>query len=166
MTRFRILLAIMLLSATAAQAGVAAYEACIGEGYEARVMAKYAERFPHETCTTRASCDPRLVQSAEALVRASCREAALTDCASQKCTQGLAEMWRAQGATLREDILARLAAVDFDALPALQARRLGDPARWTTERPCLGDASICAAAGQGHALGDLERVHTEVLGLE
>ncbi|MEM1235616.1 MAG: hypothetical protein AAGI10_01515 [Pseudomonadota bacterium] len=158
----RVLAVLLALFSSSAHAGVAAYEACVGDGYEARVMAKFMERFPSETCEAMAQCPPVLMQSAEALTRAECRADALDDCESEKCRLGLTERWRADGAALRAGIEARLERVDLTVLPPLKARRLGDPERWLTEVDCTGDAAICEAVTAGQALGDLERLSREV----
>ena len=155
----------LICFAGAAQAGVAAYDACLADGYEARVMAKFSERFPSETCSG-AECDPWLMKSAEGLVRADCRALALDDCLSTKCREGLRGRWQADADGLQSEVIARIAALDLDALPALQARRLSEPARWATKAGCVGDATACAAAQAGRWLGDLERIATELDGLE
>ena len=125
-------------------------------------MAKFADRFPSEKCGAMAECDATLLQSAEALTRAECRAVALDDCASQKCRLGLQERWRAEAAGLRMTIEETLSAVDMAALPRLQARRLGDPARWFSAVDCTGDSTTCDAVRAGRALGDLERLSREV----
>ncbi|MEL7300114.1 MAG: hypothetical protein AAFM92_06995 [Pseudomonadota bacterium] len=154
----------LVLWAGTAMAGVAKYEACLGDGYEARVMATFSERFPHERCTG-PDCDPRLMKTATALTRAACRDAALADCASTKCRDGLSGRWSSEAATVRADIERALRRVDIDALPALQARRLSTPARWLSPHSCTGDAAACAADAAGQALGDLERLYDEVSSL-
>ncbi|MEM9438541.1 MAG: hypothetical protein AAGA15_16055 [Pseudomonadota bacterium] len=161
--RFALLL---LLWAGSAQSGVAAYDACLSEGYETRVMETFALRFPHETCRSRAECDAKLMQSAEALTRAQCRAIALDDCASTKCRLGLKGRWRADGEVIRADVEDALARVDLATLPRLQARRLGDPERWLSPVTCLGDAITCDAERAGQALGDYERLANEVRALQ
>lgn len=151
--------------AGAAQAGVAAYDACLSEGYEARVLAKFTERFPSETCSG-PDCDPWLMKSAEGLVRADCRALALDDCLSTKCREGLRGRWQADADRLQAAITRRIASLNLDALPALQSRRLSDPARWASVVECVGDATACDAMHAGQWLGDLERIQTELDGLE
>ena len=155
----RLALAFVLM-AGGAHAGVAAYEQCIGPDYAAKVEAKFAERFPTTTCD--GDCDPWLMKSVEGLVRADCRALALEDCASEKCRLGLQGRWTADETLVRMRIAELLTAIDTDALPPLQARRLNDPARWATAFTCTGDATTCAAAKQGQSLGDAERILTEV----
>ncbi|MEM6275796.1 MAG: hypothetical protein AAF714_02520 [Pseudomonadota bacterium] len=161
---FRLLICLTLLLTTSAQAGVAAYEQCVGSDYESRLNAKFAERFPTTTCD--GDCDPWLMKSVEGLVRAECRAAALDDCESQKCRLGLQGRWTADEALVRMRIAELMTAIDMAALPALQARRLSDPSRWSTTFTCTGDATTCAAARQGQSLGDAERILTEVEALQ
>ncbi|MEL6610338.1 MAG: hypothetical protein AAFO93_15630 [Pseudomonadota bacterium] len=156
-----LLAAILLATAAfAAQAGVAAYDACLGDGYDARIAAKFAERFDGATCE--GGCDPALTKTVTGLVRAECREVALDDCLSTKCRLGLDGRWAADAEDLRARIDAALARLDLDALPPLKARRLSDPASWRSATTCTGDAVICAARAKGQWLGDLERIAAEL----
>lgn len=160
----RLLLCLGVLSATLADAGVAAYDQCIGADYEARLAAKFAERFPTTTCE--GACDPWLMKSVEGLVRAECRTLALDDCLSAKCRLGLQGRWTADETLVRMRIQELLTTIDKNALPPLQARRLSDPSRWATAFTCTGDATTCAAARQGQSLSDAERILTEVEALQ
>jgi len=160
------LVLILSLLAAPAFAGVAQYDACIGPEFEERLMANYAQRFPSDPCTSSATCPAAQVESTTRLTRGHCRTEALADCESQKCILGLKERWSSVAADLRVRIDARLADVDFDQLPALQARRLSDPDRWFTPPSCVGDANACEADWAGQALGDLERIAAEVEALQ
>ncbi|MEM6479107.1 MAG: hypothetical protein AAF647_08680 [Pseudomonadota bacterium] len=151
-----------LALAGAAQAGVEAYDTCLTDGHEARVMGIFFERFPHEDCEG-PDCDPKLLESAIILARGQCRARALDACESAKCRLGLGERWRADGAELRRELEARIAELDLAALPALRARRFGNPALWISPHSCLGDATICESEAAGRALGDLERLFDEVM---
>ncbi len=149
-----------------AQAGVTSYDACVGAGFESRVMATFKERFPHEACSDTSACPSQLLKSAEALTRSRCRAEALAECASAKCALGLESRWTTESQKLRLRIDTLLSQVDFETLPPLKARRLSDETRWFSPSDCLGDETTCAAAKAGVVLGDLERVSTELAALE
>ncbi|MEM8591569.1 MAG: hypothetical protein AAGF13_03490 [Pseudomonadota bacterium] len=157
---------VLALTAGTVQAGVEAYERCIGPDFEERVMATFKQRFPSEKCDSTATCPENTMETTIMLTRGQCRVAALSQCGSAKCRLGLEERWRADGMALEARIEDGLSDIDMDALPALQFRRLSNRDLWFTPNDCTGDAGICAASRAGQTLGDLERISAEVEALQ
>ena len=159
MTRLALVFALLAGPLWASEAD---YDTCIGAGFEDRVAAKFAQRFPSED---RATADPVLVRSVEALVRANCRSEAVADCAADGCLSDLVRRWGMEVGRIQWSLSDRIAALDVGTLPALTQRRLKDPESWVTELPCDDDAATCAAKEASHALTSLERLDNEVADL-
>ncbi|MGR3467575.1 MAG: hypothetical protein ACU0CI_06815 [Shimia sp.] len=170
-----VLAAIMALSTTPAFAGSASDGAmgvlgvCDGPAFEAKVYARFQERYPSLTGPISAQ-PPKLVRTASVLVQNECRTAALQACdastSPEACRGELAALWQGEAATERTDLMEALASVDLETLPALQRARLAQEENWVRPVDCGADGTLCDARTALHTLTSLELRNDEVAALD
>ncbi|MGR3435313.1 MAG: hypothetical protein ACU0CO_10555 [Shimia sp.] len=163
---------ILTLTAPAAFAGPASQGAlgvCDGPAFEAKVTARFKERYPSLKGPIEAQ-PPKLVRTAQILVQNECRTQALMSCEAsadpEACRGEMAVLWTDEAQTTRDALRTALTEVAVDALPPLQRGRLASEANWVQPIDCGTDGTLCEARTALHMLKSLEARQAEVAALE